>query len=148
MKRQALRAVIGAAALVALVVAVLAVANWGTVRDHVEAWRFQLTRETKTLLPTHVRWAKGPPYDCSGPTILQIIADSWKAPVIFAPGGYPVTLVNTEADGAKKLLEERGFRIVEQRFPQKAHVVVGDPERSGKPNGPWSEQFTVGTERP
>jgi len=42
---------IGAATLVALVVAVLVVANWGSVRDHVEAWHFQLTRKTISTEP-------------------------------------------------------------------------------------------------
>jgi hypothetical protein len=39
----------GGAALVAFVVAFLVAANWATVRDHVEAWHFQLTRETETV---------------------------------------------------------------------------------------------------
>ena len=41
----------GVVALGAALVAVLVVANWGTVRDHVEAWHFQLTTKTEMVLP-------------------------------------------------------------------------------------------------
>jgi len=51
MKPRARRITVGAAALEAAVLAVLVVINWGTVRDHVEAWHFQLTRNTKTIQP-------------------------------------------------------------------------------------------------
>ena len=36
----------------ALVVSVLVVANWSTVREHVVAWWFQATRETETVVPS------------------------------------------------------------------------------------------------
>jgi len=48
MKPRSRRITIGAAVLAVPLVAVLAIANWGTVRDHVEAWHFHLTRETFT----------------------------------------------------------------------------------------------------
>src|SRR5688572_11969517 len=51
MKPRARRITIGAAALVAVLVAVLVVANWGTVRDQVEAWRFQPTTKKETIEP-------------------------------------------------------------------------------------------------
>jgi hypothetical protein len=51
MKRHAWRVTIGAAALGAVLLAVLVVANWSTVRDHIEAWRFQLTTEKETIEP-------------------------------------------------------------------------------------------------
>src|SRR5688572_31459205 len=51
MKRRARRAVIGAAALVVVVIVLLVVAHRDTVRDHLEAWHFQLTRETKIMDP-------------------------------------------------------------------------------------------------
>ena len=35
----------------ALVLVALIVANWSTVRDDVEAWHFQLTRQTETIVP-------------------------------------------------------------------------------------------------
>ena len=46
MKPRARRVTTGMAVLVIVLVVVLAVANLGTVSDHVEAWHFQLTRET------------------------------------------------------------------------------------------------------
>jgi hypothetical protein len=51
MKPRARRVTLAAAALGAGVLGVLMVTHWGTIRDHVEAWRFQLTRETETILP-------------------------------------------------------------------------------------------------
>ena len=41
MKPRAWRVVLGAAALVAVLVAALVVSHWSTARDHVEAWHFQ-----------------------------------------------------------------------------------------------------------
>ena len=51
MKPRARRVAIGAAVLGAGVVGVLVALNWGTVRDHVEAWHFQLTTETEMMEP-------------------------------------------------------------------------------------------------
>jgi hypothetical protein len=42
---------LAAAVLGAGVVAVLAVAHWGVIQDHVEGWRFQLSTKTATILP-------------------------------------------------------------------------------------------------
>jgi len=54
MKPRARRITIGAAAVAVVLVAVLAVAYWATVRDHVEAWHFQLTRKAKTITPAEL----------------------------------------------------------------------------------------------
>ena len=54
MNRRGKRLALGVMAMGLAAVIVLAVANWGTVRDHVEAWRFQLTRETVTMDPGDV----------------------------------------------------------------------------------------------
>jgi hypothetical protein len=51
MKPRARRTVIIAAVLVVLVLAALVVANWGTVREHVEVWHFLLTKETEEIEP-------------------------------------------------------------------------------------------------
>jgi hypothetical protein len=51
MKRRARQTVIIAAVLVALVVGALVVANWDTVREHVEVWHFLLTKETEEIEP-------------------------------------------------------------------------------------------------
>jgi len=51
MKPRARRLTSAAACLTAGVIVVFVVLNWSTVRDHVEAWHFQLTRETDTTMP-------------------------------------------------------------------------------------------------
>jgi len=45
------RITIGAAVLVSCIVALLVVTHWSTVRDHVEAWRFQATTKTEVFEP-------------------------------------------------------------------------------------------------
>ena len=51
MKPRARRITIAAAVLGVTVIGVLMALNWSTVRDHVEAWRFQLARQTTTIEP-------------------------------------------------------------------------------------------------
>jgi len=77
------RITIAAVALVAAVVAVLAVACWGTVRDHVQAWHFQLTRETKTIAPL-VDGGALDPFLRREP-LLRIAFQELHHPVIFDP---------------------------------------------------------------
>jgi hypothetical protein len=145
--------VIGAAALVALVVAVLVLANWGTIRDHVEAWHFQLTRDTEELLPD-------PAFKGRSAALPATIVATWKPsqaplnlyfsrgffrfmadysgrPVIFASGehDYQIQLTTPHekvtADVAKAILEGNGWRVVEQRFPRRAYVVIHCTDQSG-----------------
>jgi hypothetical protein len=55
MKPRARRVTIAAAVLGAGVVGVAVVLNWTAVRDHVEGWRFQLTRQTVIISPEYGR---------------------------------------------------------------------------------------------
>src|SRR5262245_43022869 len=134
-----------------LVVAGLVVAHWGTVRDHVEAWRFQLTRETATIEPapalrdmeTLIEYsttvpqngAKGVNYEYWPDAFLNALANYDSCPVIFELGGLadlpslqtpdPVT-----AERARDfLLRIWACRILDQRFPRRAYVVTGYPAR-------------------
>ena len=124
------RITIAAVALVAAVVAVLAVACWGTVRDHVQAWHFQLTRETKTIAPL-VDGGALDPFLRREP-LLRIAFQELHHPVIFDPpeasqlprmgNWYQVSLDGEEA--ARVLLERCGYRVLVQRFPERAYVLI------------------------
>ena len=61
MKPRARRVTMGVAVLVAIILAVLVATHWGTVRDHVEAWHFQLTTETETVIAEPI--LRGPQLD-------------------------------------------------------------------------------------
>ena len=86
MKRRPRRATIGAVALGTSLVAILAVAYRDTVRDHVEAWHFQLTRETETFDPfimTPARLNEEGVLVCPSPG-LQILATYSRRSIISA----------------------------------------------------------------
>jgi len=142
MKRCARRAVIGAAALVAALLSVLVVTHWGTVRDHVEAWHFQLTRETKTMEPRPegmpVRgpsfwWATkrgmgGPAY--SEEDVLQFAADRLRCPMILDQREVLDALASISSDiSIREELAARGWRVLEQRFPRRAYVLIRAADR-------------------
>jgi hypothetical protein len=175
-------------------VAVLVVANWGTVCDHVEAWRFQLTRETKTIEPQWQNeapepWStqfysiflaqysgqpvilavdstdellaprairegvKGKPgislsersrgqVGVSRLSLLRLFADYWGIPVVHGAQlatGFQWYLVEEclglTGDAALQDLREYGYRIIEQRLPRRAYVVIHDGELP-----PWVER--------
>ena len=140
MKPRARRVTIGAAALVAVLLAVLAVANWSTVRDHVEAWHFQLARDTRTIEPL-AEGASGT-YNPEE-RLLHIAANRMSASVIFVPPPqHPFArracdlplqdlLPRTRwlpKQAIKPLLEKEGYRILKQRFPRRAYVVIRDAD--------------------
>jgi len=146
MKPRARRVVLGAALLVSALVAALAVANWGTVRDHVEAWHFQLTRETETyepfwLKPAHPKYAEElvfGPASCfqvlSTLSNHRVIIDSINNKV----GAELCTLKMRRgamhaSSRILSSLRDNGWHVVEQRVPWKAYVVieaVDPPEQS------------------
>jgi len=144
---RARRAVIGVAALLALVVAVLVVANWGTVRDHVEAWHFQLTRQTETIEPKKgIRLGIVPD---GGELLhteryLKVLSTYSSLNVIFDPAEctpdaslWIVPRVSSPYTGPKRqpvdwvllVLRENGWRVIEQRLPRRGYIVikVGEP---------------------
>ena len=127
MKRRARRAAIGAAALVAVIVAFLVVANWGTLRDHVESWHFQLTRETRVV--------KGEGGRCGNVSreenlFIDLTVFSGRA-VIFAcdeddeyDPPLPADMTLQGVDGVLRVLASMGYRVLEQRFSRRAYVVI------------------------
>ena|SRR5688572_7738704 len=141
MKRRARarRVLIAVTALMATISAVLMAANWTTVRDHVHAWHLQLTREIKMIEPVPglqgmpLRFVGDTPADTweNLPVFLQRVANCTARPVIFAiEDDSPAVRVimrgaMTMYSGA---LDVYGLRIVEQRFPGRAYVVVRDNE--------------------
>jgi hypothetical protein len=144
MKPRARRVTIAAAVLGAGVVAVLAVVHWGMVRDHVEAWRFQLTRETEKIepdpalkgreTPIEVYLVKGSTWSHYHPSVFfHALADYNGCPVISELGliGWPdlafenpITAEMTE-DVLRRVYH---CRVIEQRFPRRAHVVIWDKD--------------------
>lgn len=130
MKRRARRVAIGAAAAGSLLVAILIVANWEVVRDHLAAWHFQLTRETKTIAPL-VRGAALGPHPAEE-SLLRIAARPLHHPLIFDPreavplppvSGLRKSFPYTER-AARRFLETYGYRVLEQRFPGRAYIIL------------------------
>ena len=104
MKPRARRITIGAAALAVVLLALLVVANWGAVRDHVEAWHFQLTRKT--------------------------ISTEGICPLIFDSEDLPEEWRNfyNHLSGGQSFLPHDDYRFLEQRFPRRAYVVIREPD--------------------
>jgi hypothetical protein len=119
---------LAAAALVAVLVAGLLAANWGTVRDHVEAWRFQAAQETTTFQPLS-SLAEGDMV--MGPaSAFQALATCSKRTVVFDPNFTHRELwsVTREAtlnpDELLRVIERNGWRVIKQHFPTKVYVVI------------------------
>jgi len=138
MKRRSRRAsVICGAALVALLVAVLVVGNWDITRNHIEAWVFQLTQETYTLTPV-----QGPRcgHQSQAKALLYHLADTSALPVIT--GGCEgsskvIRLLDDvgpvdDVTRVTRFLRLNGWRVLEQRFPQRVYVVIRETQ---DPNG-------------
>ena len=164
MKHRARRAVIGAAALGSVLVAVLVFANWRIVRDHVEAWHFQLTRDTETYEPFWLKpeHAKNAAELVFGPTsCFQVLSTLSTQRVIIDPinnevGAELWTLKMRR--GAMRAshrilnaLRDNGWHVIEQRYPCKAFVViraVDPPEQVLMWDDLQVSFLASGTERP
>ena len=132
MKPRARRVTIGAAVLGAVLVAVLVVSHWSIACDHLEAWRFQMTRETTTIEPLWDEtrtwhWREFQEVD------LYIAAKELRSPVIFAPRELPSKegrvwltrhLLERTGDDIRSRLQKLGWRLIEQRFPRRAYVAI------------------------
>lgn len=133
MKPRAWRITIAAAALGTVLVAVLALANWGIVRDHVEAWRFQLTRETETIQPV-TEGVIVDSYSYRREGLLHVGARQLGRPVIFDPADIPnlerMRRVWAYEPDMKALFEMKGWRVLEQGLPRRAHVVIRDAHQA------------------
>jgi hypothetical protein len=133
----------------------LGILHWSTVRDHVEAWYFQLTMETETVEPNP--GVKGVAIDLEpdifskdwfvgGISGLREISGYIYTPRILFSSlanctGWPVTfdskgaaddsriplstrLQNVSAERFRMLLNANNYRVIEQRFPRKAYIVI------------------------
>jgi hypothetical protein len=139
MKRRGWRVALTVATLGLALVAGLVAFNWAIVRDHAEAWWFVATRETKTIEPNSPN--PGP----FAEQLFHVAAGVSGCQVIFAPketggwvrvesadprvkrGGYSFTGNFSIKGSIWELLEAEGYRVLEQRFPRRAYVVVGYP---------------------
>jgi hypothetical protein len=132
-----------------VVVLGLAFAYRNPILQHVEAWRFQLTRETKTALPDAA--LKELRLDGDGQLLRsQICREQDTAPLIFlrlfaTTSGYAVIWAADDSrildwqiilptrpeevgtDVMKAELEAMGWRVLEQRLPRRAYVLMIDP---------------------
>ena len=157
MKPRARRVTIAAAVLGTGVVAVLVVVHWGTIRDHIEAWHFQLARKTMTIaaytgterhlqdLPA-LHAASTVYQSCDLEYLLSVFVSLERPAIVEDEGGAtgiswfigeetplgPISWKVSTADLARRILAARGYRIIEQRFPRRAYVVLAGPDRSSK----------------
>jgi hypothetical protein len=127
------------ALLGAAVVGVLLVAHWGAARDHVEAWHFQLTRETvmmegceehATISQAMCAYAAEAleEMSCGRPILFCLLPECLGSPVIVDPTFSYRAIRGRKPWGTSDVLcalKENGFRL-EQRFPRKAYVVIRD----------------------
>jgi hypothetical protein len=151
MNRRGKRITLGVMAIALAVVLVLAIAHSVAVRDHVEAWHFQLTRATEAIEPDpNLRGVEalidystsGPPNGTSGvnsngqwyeywpDAFLSAFANYRGCPVIFELGGpsdWPLleTQGPVTAEMAGDILRRIwACRIIDQRLPRRACIVI------------------------
>jgi hypothetical protein len=119
----------------------LAIAHWSTIRDHIEAWHFQLTSDSETIAPevpfreppaSGVGWLN----EDEGYVRLnerdwcRVLANFSGDPVIRErdSAGHFLTNVSGPHEGwgdlAHRILEDEGWRVIKQRFPRRAYVVI------------------------
>jgi len=115
--------------------AILVATHWNTVRDHAEAWLFQLTRETNTIEPG----AEVTIYADWWEMLLHVAADASRSSVTFDPQEEfpflsqliyedPDTVVVPEhTQEIIAFFQKNGYRFLEQRLPRRAYVVIRDP---------------------
>jgi hypothetical protein len=133
MNRRGRRLAFTVAATGLAVVLVLGMVYRVDLRDHLEAWRFQLTRATKTIEPlAPEQTVTFQPQMATLYPInehpLQVTASFSGYAVIFDPKQMPplVEAVTVSRGGATGLLKAQGWRVIEQRFPRKAYVLIRD----------------------
>jgi hypothetical protein len=138
-KRRARRVTIAAAVLGTGVLAVLVALNWSTVRDHCDAWRFQLARKTKTIQPLAVRGAVMIPWPVQviaqtvepgtyriEDSLFRVAANEFRCSVTFDPEEVPPVIRGRTVCNIRRFLAASGYRILEQRFPRRAYVLIRD----------------------
>jgi len=140
--------------LAAIIVLLVVIADWPTIWDHVAAWQFQLTKETETFDATHHHGPepllregyyglegeqalpideRKPFYETPTPWLYRL-AEHSGVPVIFtrvdaSTRKYYLVVPPTDEDTRHssdilRILRANGWRIVEQRFPCRAYIVI------------------------
>jgi hypothetical protein len=129
------------------VVIALGISHWDTVRDHVEAWHFQLTTKTETIEPDPESWVASAGdvtvfdvSDClhllstlSGlcvivePASVPSLPKKWTGVITVTSSEGWATLTEATTTAARNALLLNGWRVLEQRFPRRAYVVIRDP---------------------
>ena len=151
MKRRGKRIAFTVAAAGLAVVLVLGTIHRGAVRDHLEAWHFQLTRKTKTVTPGSAgrsftslceKVGMGPRSVVQDEVLLGVLAERSGRSVIWDPAGPTWAFVlgqgeelRTAAD-ATRILRAGAWRVLDQRFPRRAHIVLHDEPPPGAAGDP------------
>jgi hypothetical protein len=138
MKRRGWRVALTVATLGLALVGGLVALNWAAARDHAEAWWFQATRETRRIDPeaTSLRdfLSARPQLFILTSWVFRCLASDSGLRVIFDAEedldygyGRMHSWIPATAEATLAMLRQRGFRILEQRFPSPAYVVMGCP---------------------
>ena len=131
MKPGARRVTLAAAVLGVGIVGVLVVLNWAWISAHLEAWHFELTKETKTIdseedaQQLSALWLGEEGWHVHDlERWLQALAGQSGIPVVYEPDPSvePIPSGTTPAQALGRM----GYRILEQRFPRRAYVVIRD----------------------
>jgi hypothetical protein len=132
MNRRGKRLTLGVMAAGLAVVLVLAIAYRKPILEHIEAWRFQLTRETVTVEPEDMKNGKVKPPEIDQ-VIFYFLPGFLDRPIIFAPKDA-VLITGLVPDDFREMLKAKSYRVLEQRFPRRAWVVIRDKKgREGTP---------------
>jgi hypothetical protein len=153
MKRRGWRVVLTVVTVGLALVASLVAFKWPTVRDHAEAWWFQVARKTETIEPApalkesprefmHAVEQEVTLIDMRG--CFLVLATYSGLKVIFDSAedensAFPRTTdfhsfwilprgSDLTAASALDVLRENGWRVLEQRFPRRAYVVIRDEQ--------------------
>jgi hypothetical protein len=164
MNRRGRRLAFTVAATGLAVVIGLCILHWNTVRDHVEAWRFQLTSKTETIEPNPALKGlvaslqvddlnlRGCVQVLANHSGFRVIVDraeytatdgEWAVEIhakfsqagslMFddgrgrtPPGRETVLTFGVTTNWALQALKVEGYRVLEQRFPRRAYVVIRD----------------------
>jgi hypothetical protein len=133
MKRRGRRLAFTAAGMGLAVILGLGILHRGAVRDHLEAWRFQVGRETEMIrVDPRMRVIPMREASISFRFLLLVLAAHSDCPVIFDPDDSDLMIQmdlatrNALRHRARDTVQEQGWHVVEQRIPRRAYVVVRD----------------------
>ena len=141
MNRRGKRLTLGVMAVGLAVILVLGIVHRDAVRDHVKAWHFQLTRETRTIEPNpaagrtteynqtsffsrHQSRLSEERVEAPLSTLLAELGDSSGQPVVIDSAEDSGVLLEVGDSTPVTALETNGYRVLEQRFPRRAYVVI------------------------